>query len=167
MEKVIFLVLVGIWVVSIDRKLRSFPGWQPFPLSQSWIFPSSLYLNGTSVPPKHKEKWSNKSVPLMTSDETKLAMNCGNDSNGWAIGICSLPRVANPWYAETKRLCPLIWFSCKKGGLWDVTVLAYSDHCLWICWGKVRQAARARRCTCWCSICNAVPVNTEYCLNRQ
>ena len=99
------------------RKLRIFPGLQPFPASVSWTLHSMAYLAELSAIDIANLRFIRRSEVLTASAPMNPAMKTGNGRYSTGPGICSLPRVWKPWYAETKRLCPDMWPPEPKGGL--------------------------------------------------
>ena len=127
-----------------SRKLRIFPGLQPFPASVSWTLHSRAYLAELSAIDIANLRFIRRSEVLTASAPMNPAMKTGNGRYSTGLGICSLPRVWKPWYAETKRLCPDMWPPEPKGGLWGGTFRAISCHLSFSVSGIALQAARAR-----------------------
>ena len=72
-----------------------------------------------------------RSVPLMSVEVLYCRLINGNDGIGDGTGVDSFPMDARPWYADTKRLYPLMWVSALNGGRLDLTFLAKAFH--WSC----------------------------------
>ena len=72
-----------------------------------------------------------RSVPLMSVEVLYSRCTCGKEGIGAGTGVDSFPMDARPWYADTKRLYPLMWVSALKGGRLDLTFLARAFH--WSC----------------------------------
>lgn len=82
--------------IDADRHFLIIPGLRPMPEASIWIFPRTLYLDGSSVP--HIVSLNRNSISNREAIEqlTKSILNIGNGVNGLGIGTCSLPSCANP-----------------------------------------------------------------------
>lgn len=82
--------------IDADRQFLIIPGLRPMPEASIWIFPRTLYLDGSSVP--HIVSLNRNSISNREAIEqlTKSILNIGNGVNGLGIGTCSLPSCANP-----------------------------------------------------------------------
>ena len=69
-----------------------------------------------------------RSVPLMRVEVLYSRCTCGKEGIGDGTGVDSFPMDARPWYADTKRLYPLMWVSALKGGRLDLTFFASAFH---------------------------------------
>lgn len=72
-----------------------------------------------------------RSVPFLSVEVLYSRCICGKDGIGAGIGVDSCPVAARPWYADTKRLYPLMWVLALNGGRLDLTFFARAFH--WSC----------------------------------
>ena len=98
-----------------------------------------------------------RSVPLMSVEVLYCRFINGNDGLGDGTGVDSFPMDARPWYADTKRLYPLMWVSALKGGRLDLTFFARAFHWSCVSWASFPQALMALLCTHSWSIWFGVP----------
>lgn len=80
-----------------DRQFLIIPGLRPTSGASIWIFPSTLYLDGSSVLYIVSLNLNFISKSDVIEQFTKSRLNIGNGSNGLGEGMCSLPSCANPW----------------------------------------------------------------------
>lgn len=69
-----------------------------------------------------------RSDTLIVLDDRYSIGMCGNVCIGVGDGVFSCPMAASPWYADTKRLYPLMWAQVLNGGCLDFTFLARAFH---------------------------------------
>ena len=118
----------------------------PFPASVSWTLHSRTYLVGLFASDIDNLRVIRRSEALTASVPMNPATNTGNGRNSTGPGDMLVSReYGNPWYAETKRLCPEMWppeperRSVRRDipGLYRA-IFSFSVS------GIVRHAARAR-----------------------
>ena len=98
-----------------------------------------------------------RSVPFLRVEVLYSRCTCGKEGIGDGTGVDSFPMDARPWYADTKRLYPLMWVSALKGGRLDLTFFARAFHWSCVSWASFPQALMALLCTHSWSIWFGVP----------